>query len=146
MISTFSSELRHKLTYDPVSFKSDPLNIKSDPVSFKSDPVSFKSDPLSIKSDPVSFKSDPVSFKSNPVSFKSFLSPVSTLLSTTPYTLSPPFVYCNEGVFILFINKVLELYPLHQQPEWSGELLPRHFPGPRLSRPARTPSPSPRRT
>ena len=62
-IETFSSELRQKLTYDPVRFKSDP-------VSFKSNPVSFKSDPLSIKSDPVSFKSDPVSFKSDPLSIK----------------------------------------------------------------------------
>ena len=57
MISNFSSELRQKLTYDPVSFKSDPLSIKSDPVSIKSDPVSFKSDPLSIKSDPTSIMS-----------------------------------------------------------------------------------------
>merc|ERR1712200_64780 len=36
--------------------------------------------------------------------------PVSTLLPTTSDTLSPPLVYCNEGVFIMFINKVLELY------------------------------------
>ena len=37
-------------------------------------------------------------------------SPVSTLLPTTHYTLSPPLVYCNEGVFIMFIDKGLELY------------------------------------
>ena len=36
----------------------------------------------------------------------SCFSPVSTLLPTRHYTLSPPLVYCNEGVFIMFIDKV----------------------------------------
>ena len=41
-MSTFSSELRQKLTYDRVSFKSDPVSIKSDLVSFKSSKEYFE--------------------------------------------------------------------------------------------------------
>ena len=41
-----------------------------------------------------------------PVVQSSFNPPV----DNTPYTLSPPLEYCNEGVFLMFINKVLELY------------------------------------
>ena len=38
LISTFSSELRQKLTYDLVSFKSDPVSFKSDPAKINEDP------------------------------------------------------------------------------------------------------------
>ena len=51
-MSTFSSELRQKLTHDPVSFKSDLVSFESDLVSFKSDPVSFKSDLAKINEHP----------------------------------------------------------------------------------------------
>ena len=64
-MSTFSSELRQKLTYNLVSLKIAQVSIKSDPVSINSDPVSIKSDPVSFKSDPLSIKSDPTSIMSH---------------------------------------------------------------------------------
>ena len=51
-MSTFSSELRQKLTCDPVIIKSDPVIIKSDPLIIKSDPVINKSDPAKIHEHP----------------------------------------------------------------------------------------------